>query len=175
MPSKKPNEDNGANLLASDVVLRSVAAPTYFPSFQKHIDGAVFDQNPAASALSLAISPNKLNIPIERIAVISLSTGNPLRFVEGDSHNWGIAQWLPKVTGLLWDGMLLKVDSFCHELLDDRYWRLDPILLEETPMDDPKESLSFLLSPPSFSMVVSILTLLCCSSSACQYCDGDGS
>lgn len=51
-----------------------------------------------------------------------------------------IAQWLPKVTGMLWDGMVMKSGNTCKELLGDRYLRIDPLIPEEIGLDDPKMS-----------------------------------
>jgi len=127
-----------SDVLASDLVMRSTAAPTYFSTYQNHVDGALFDQDPSSSALVLAMSPKRLNLSLDRIVLLSLGTGHVPRYIEGDSHDWGVAQWLPKVTGLLWDGMVMKSGNFCSELLGDRYMRIDPIMQEEIPLDDPK-------------------------------------
>lgn len=108
-------------------------------------DGAVFDQNPSMSALTLAISPKNGNIPLSEIALLSIGTGVVPRWIEDEIHNWGIAQWLPKLTNVLWDGMVLKSEIHCKELLDDKYHRCDSPLQDEIPMDDPTMSKFFLL------------------------------
>jgi uncharacterized protein len=46
---------NGA-LPVVDAILRTIAAPTYFPSHQGYIDGGVFAHNPSMAALSVALS-----------------------------------------------------------------------------------------------------------------------
>jgi hypothetical protein len=32
-------------------------------------------------------------------------------------------QWVPKLAGVLWDGMIMQSEQMCHELLGDRYFR----------------------------------------------------
>lgn len=72
--------------------MRSTAAPTYFATYQNHVDGALFDQDPSSTALVLAMSPKRLAIPLDRILLLSLGTGRVARYIEGDAHDWGVAQ-----------------------------------------------------------------------------------
>ena len=51
-------------------------------------------------------------------------------------------QWIPKLTGVLWDGMVMKSEETCRMLLGDRYMRINPIMPEEIPMDDPKQGMA---------------------------------
>jgi hypothetical protein len=53
--------------------------------------------------------------------------------------SWGYVQWVPKLTSLLWDGMVEKSELICEELLDTCYHRVNPLLKEEITMDDPKK------------------------------------
>jgi patatin-like phospholipase/acyl hydrolase len=41
--SEEENEE-----LASDIVMRTTAAPTYFPSYQSYVDGGMFAHDPAS-------------------------------------------------------------------------------------------------------------------------------
>jgi len=90
----------------------------------------------------LAISPSHLHQPLEDIVMLSFGTGLLPKSVEGDSLNWGVAQWLPRLTSILWDGMVMKTEQTCSLLLGDRYHRINPVLAEDIPMDDPKQSTS---------------------------------
>lgn len=52
------SENEGEESVA-DVVMRTGAAPTFFPSYQQYVDGGIFAHDPASCALSLAMSPTK--------------------------------------------------------------------------------------------------------------------
>ena len=156
--------------LASDIVMRTAAAPTYFPSWQQYVDGYVsfidtfaclvhtylsylfyhrglllgrysglFAHDPASEALKLAISPFKLNVPPSDIIMLSFGTGKVNHAFDDPDYDWGYVQWVPKLPALLWDGMIMKSESFCEEMLGDRYHRMNLLLPSEIPMDDPSQ------------------------------------
>jgi len=131
------NDSPTLNDLASDCVMRTIAAPTFFPSYQQFVDGGLFAHDPASGALSLAMSPTKLNKRPEDIILLSLGTGRVLHYYDDPNHDWGYMQWVPKLTNCFWDGMLQKSEMICREILGARYHRLDPLLDKEIPMDDP--------------------------------------
>jgi len=127
---------------ASDVIMRTAAAPTYFPSFQQYVDGGMFAHDPASCALTFAQSKRRLGIPLEDIVLLSMGTGHVNHFYadeRGHHHNWGYVQWVPKLTTLLWDSMVGKSEMICEELLGTSYHRVNPLLSEEITMDDPKK------------------------------------
>lgn len=123
---------------ASDVVMRTIAAPTYFPSYQQHVDGGMFAHDPSSSALTLSISPSWLNKKLDEVILLSLGTGKVNHFFEDESHDWGYVQWVPKLAGVLWDGMVMQSEHICGELLGDRYFRFNPVLQTEIPLDNPE-------------------------------------
>jgi len=119
-----------------DAVLRSAAAPTYFPIRDGYVDGGTFANNPAMAAISTAINNG---IRLEDIVVLSISTGNNPRCVPKKTYgegNWGLAQWGPHVIDLLLDSTTQSLDYSCKCLLRDQYMRVDPILAENVSLDD---------------------------------------
>jgi hypothetical protein len=102
--------------------MSSSAAPIYFPSHGKHMDGAVMVNNPALSALGMVMSekvpfaPSPLVTVVTplsltsqlgrlscreqvvdrqdpaRIHMLSLGTGRMVQYVEGDNLDWGMIQ-----------------------------------------------------------------------------------
>ncbi|EGC39491.1 hypothetical protein DICPUDRAFT_86052 [Dictyostelium purpureum] len=125
--------------IIGDVLLRSASAPTYFPSHQGYIDGGVFANNPSLSAISLAMSPSLDNIPADKIICLSIGTGASSHYMEGgQDYDWGLLNWAPKLGNLLMGSQVDYLTQICDNILGDRHHRLNPILGENTSMDDPK-------------------------------------
>lgn len=71
--------------------MASTAAPIFFPSFEKHIDGAIMSNNPALIAVTTAMSEEtETSYPASHIHVLSLGTGRTIQYIDGDKHDWGI-------------------------------------------------------------------------------------
>ncbi|KAH3759873.1 patatin family protein [Pelomyxa schiedti] len=133
--------ESGANDLVSDIIMRTTAAPTYFPAWQNYVDGGMFAQDPSTGALTLAMSHRNggLGKCVDDIALFSIGTGLVKRYYEDQQHDWGYVQWIPKLLNVLWDGMVLKSINTCSSLLGDRYWRVDTELENDIAMDDPAQ------------------------------------
>lgn len=131
-------ENTGAHVTVVDAVMRSAAAPTFFPSYQNYVDGGMFAQDPSSVALSYAMSPRRdIHRRPEDIVLLSIGTGKVRRYYEDpNGHDYGYVQWGPKILNVLWDAMVLKSVAVCRELLGENYWRADPDLPREIPLDD---------------------------------------
>jgi hypothetical protein len=124
--------------LAADVIMRTTAAPTYFPSYQSYVDGGMFAHDPASTALIMSMT--KLNKSVDKIKIFSMGTGKVNKYVEAaTSHNYGMYQWLPLLTNVLWDGMIAQSEFMCRQLLGTRYHRVNPVLKIEIALDEPSE------------------------------------
>jgi len=76
-----------------EITLRSSAAPLYFPSYQKHIDGGVFALNPSLVALSRAIDEKGAGKELNDIRLLSIGNGiNPAGI--NIDVDWGPKEWL---------------------------------------------------------------------------------
>jgi uncharacterized protein len=104
------------------------AAPTYFPAYDGYIDGGVVANNPSVAALAHAIDTRKnSDAPkLEDIALCSFGAGRSLRYVEGDTLDWGYAQWARPLVNILINGVMGVADYQCKQFLRERYWRLNP-------------------------------------------------
>lgn len=144
-----PSSDNKLEKVV-DVALSSSAAPVYFPSYYKHIDGGVIANNPDTAAISYAVGKNGAHQKLENVVHLSLGTGwNPMK-ISRDTTNWGIAQWayslfpgptnpkLPLLT-ILTEGDVESDTFISQQLLNDRYFRLNPRLPEKILLDDYKK------------------------------------
>jgi len=119
-----------------EAVLRSAAAPTYFPIRDGYVDGGTFANNPALLAITTAMNNG---IKLEDIVVLSISTGNNPRCIKkatlGDG-NWGLVEWAPHLIDLLLDSSTEATDYSCNCILREQYHRVDPILSEPIDLAD---------------------------------------
>lgn len=130
-------EDSDGKELVRNIVLRSCAAPIYFPSYQGYIDGGVVANNPAMAALAEAI--HSTGADLREIKLLSLGTGRSLEYVKGKRHDWGLTQWAPLLSRLVSAGSVGIVDYQCRQLLDSNYHRCSTIYKDPIPMDSFKQ------------------------------------
>ena len=109
---------------ALDLVMRSSAAPTFFPTYQGFIDGGVIANNPSMCALAQAINPPTGGQDIHDVVLLSLGTGARAEFLTQTDSNWGITEWGFKLVDLLLDSGTGLADFHCQQLLGDCYHRL---------------------------------------------------
>ena len=121
-----------------DLALRTSAAPTYFPTSDGYIDGGVVANNPGMIALAQALDPRNLNKDLRNINLLSLGTGRFRQHIEGANLNWGLAKWAKYLLDILMDGSVDVVDFECKQILRDKYYRLNPQLPHDYPLDDWK-------------------------------------
>lgn len=133
-----------------DVVLRSCAAPLYFPSYQGYVDGFVVANNPSMCALAQAIKAKVAKSPNE-IVILSVGTGLNLRYIEGKENDWGWTRWsfqlyphsfklygLPLIY-MMWEGGVNLANYQCKQLLGGRFHRLDPVLPKLIDIDTVRD------------------------------------
>jgi patatin-like phospholipase/acyl hydrolase len=121
-----PDSDGGA--LAWKVGLATAAAPTYFPSFEGYVDGAVYANNPSMCGLAQALDGRRRRpAALEDIVLLSLGTGLSLAYIRGQTVDWGFAQWARPIVSLMLDGVAGVADFQCQQILGARYHRLAPV------------------------------------------------
>lgn len=79
-----------ASLFLIDAMLRSSAAPTYFPSYQNYIDGGVAANDPSALAYALLFSLSPF--PPPPFYLLSFGTGFVNHFIP-KGEDWGSLSW----------------------------------------------------------------------------------
>lgn len=124
------------------VGLCASAAPTYFPSFEGFIDGAVYAANPSMCALAQALDTRRPRpAALEDVVLLSLGTGTSLTYIKGSSVDWGHAQWVRPLVSLMLDGVAGIADFQCRQILGSRYHRLAPVFPPERAyrLDDWKK------------------------------------
>jgi patatin-like phospholipase/acyl hydrolase len=114
-----------------DVVIRSAAAPMYFPIYKGYIDGGVSAINPSMCALAQAFNEGFLDIRL-----LSLGTGNNPRWLDEQNGDWGIYQWGLNLVNMVMDGGSEVADYQCRQILKSQYYRLQPQMSKPIGLDD---------------------------------------
>ena len=142
--------DIAKNILVLDAILRSEAAPTYFPSYQGCIDGGVIANNPSMAALARAIDRNGANKKMENIRLFSIGTGMNANFINKDV-DWGATQWMVfcpfanknapshPLLEILFDGTVAMPHYQCKQILGENYFRLNASFSQNVLLDDWKK------------------------------------
>ncbi len=123
--------------LLVDIAMRACAAPTYFPIYQGYVDGGILANNPSVCAVTHALDPGLGAQTLERISLLSVGTGTCPRPPEPLSEvSWGLAQWVPRLLAIAFEGGACLSDYECSRMLGARYQRLNPLLDDRIELDD---------------------------------------
>ncbi len=128
-----PDDDRGELLV--DVIMRSCAAPTYFPVYQGYVDGGVVANNPSMCALAQALNKPTGGQTPGKVVLLSLGTGANPRYLEADDESWGYVQWAPHFLSMMFEGPSGIADYECAQILGPRYRRINPVLPEKIGLD----------------------------------------
>lgn len=145
-----PNSDT-ADVLVKEVALASSAAPTYFPSYKRMIDGGVYANNPSTIGAVFALSDWGSPHDLHEVRLLSIGTGFFPYQITQDTKKWGDLQWLglpifyspasphnppEPIIDILFEGVS-EADRYLSQLLlRDRYYRLNPTLPSIVNLDD---------------------------------------
>lgn len=123
-----PGPDSDGEQLAWKVGLQTCAAPTYFSPYDGFVDGGVYASNPSMCALAQTQDPRIGAGPrIDEIVMLSLGTGISLQHIAAKSPDWGDAQWIEPLLGIMLDAVSGIADYQCRQILRERYFRLAPL------------------------------------------------
>jgi uncharacterized protein len=134
---------NALDFRLRDIARATSAAPTYFPPAQIEnrltqkfgaVDGGVFANNPAMSALAAAYRrfPNATSY-----LLVSLGTGSLERAIPYDeAAGWGDFGWLHPILSILMDGNADTVCYECDQELGTNHYRFDITLGTDPHADD---------------------------------------
>lgn len=141
-----PSSDNAEETVIN-VALASSAAPIYFPSHKRYIDGGVVSKNPDMAAISFAAGKCGAGAKLEDVVHLSFGTGWNLMKIKRDTSNWGLLQWMysllpgpsnPKLPllSIVTEGDVDSDMFVSGHLLHERYLRINPRLHEKIVLDD---------------------------------------
>lgn len=134
------------NVSVLDAILRSSAAPTYFSSYQGHVDGGVIANNPSMMALTRSLDKNGASQDISNIRLLSLGTGRKSSYISHDV-DWGLFDWaihpsldadtpITPLLDIILDGTVIVPHFQCSKILSSKYFRLNPLLSSSVSLDD---------------------------------------
>jgi len=129
-------QSDDQNKSVVEVILSSTAAPTYFPAWGKYIDGGVAANNPSMAALAQAIDSHTGKQLLSNIVLLSCGTGLTPAHISQRNLRWGWLPWVNNLIEIMLDGNVSIADYQVKRLLDNQYFRLNPILGYSAPMDD---------------------------------------
>jgi patatin-like phospholipase/acyl hydrolase len=123
-----PGPDSDGSELVVDVAMRTSVAPAYFPTYQGYIDGGVAASSPAMCALAQALDRRAANQNLQDVVLLSMGTGyNPHHLTIQDA-DWGLVQWAPHLINIMLEADQGLVDFQCRQVMEDHYFRIDPVL-----------------------------------------------
>ncbi len=125
------------DMKVADAMMRSSAAPGYFPSYQGCVDGGLFANNPSMVALTSALDPRLGNATLGDIRILSIGAGLTSDAVASTKPlRWGELRWGTKALELSF-GAVSELDSDqCRALIGNGYCRLNLELNEPIAFDD---------------------------------------
>lgn len=135
-----PGSDSDRAETVVDVVLRTSAAPSYFPSWQGYVDGGVVANNPSMVAVAQALDRRGGKRKLDELLVLSVGTGTEPKFIAGRKHDWGWGQCARPLMSLMIGGTMGVADFQCRQILAERYCRLDRIFNRAVDLDDAREA-----------------------------------
>lgn len=127
-PSAPFQENRDRKTRASDVALYTSAAPTYFPSVGRFVDGGLVVNNPSMAAVAQARDTNYLGgvEKGEKIVLLSVGAGRNRDHIETeDELDWGYLQWGKHLVNLVISAAVDVAHYQCRQILPDRYHRID--------------------------------------------------
>ena len=127
-----------AQVLLSDAILSSCAAPTFFDPVPVGdlllADGGLWANNPSIIALTEAVS--KFSRPVEQVRILSIGTGHSVNLYSR-SRSWGfLTGWRrQKLVSYVLGLQSQASENMAKLLLPGSYLRLDPVI-DDWDLDD---------------------------------------
>lgn len=127
------------NMNLVDVLLKTTAAPYYFPIHNGCIDGGIGNMNPSLAVLTKLLNSG---VDINNIYILSIGSGeNPtIMNVRSDRDtSYGIAQWLPYLLDSVFDSTSEVTSQALYQILGNRFWRIQPVMDVSISLNDTSE------------------------------------
>lgn len=118
----------------TEVLLKTTAAPTYFPTRGNWIDGGVWANNPSLVG-TLGFKKYK-GCKLDQIKVLSLGTSGDYKPLKLNTKRMTLAHWIRPMLNFLFEGVENATEFFMGQLDLHTYERVDPKLKNNWKLDD---------------------------------------
>ena len=129
-------DDTKMNSTLVKSLLKSSAAPYYFPVVNGCIDGGIGNNNPSLAVLSQLVSTG---VKIEDIYILSFGSGEKPTTADFINEDCGALEWIPYILDMIFDSTQEVVSQSLYNILKDRFWRIQPVLKTEIDLDDASQ------------------------------------
>ena len=117
-----------------DVILRTTAAPTFFPPQGEWVDGGIWANDPALVG-TLGFKRFK-KCELNQLRVLSIGTSGDAPYQKLNTSRMTIAHWIKPLLAFLLQGTEHATEFFMKQLDLDEYERIDPKFKKDWKMDD---------------------------------------
>lgn len=156
--NKEKDHTKSTHDLVVESVLRSCAAPYYFPMVGNCIDGGMAHNNPSLAVASHLLT---LGTPLSDIYILSLGSGETPRSLEvSDNSSLGLLDYLSSFINMTFDANAEVLSQTSFAILGERFCRLSPVIDPEIGLDDVNsfERLIYIAETVDLSHVVQWIT-----------------
>ncbi|EQH99733.1 patatin-like phospholipase family protein [Clostridioides difficile F314] len=122
-----------------DVAMASSAAPVFFPTYNRHVDGGIIATDPSLACIIHAIDSG---FKLKNTRLFSIGTGYVYNSIKADTTEWGAIDWIINkepdlpIISITLEGNSQMSQLFSQKLLGDNYYRLNPKMEKDVAMDD---------------------------------------
>lgn len=133
--------DDTADFEVYKAALCTTAAPVYFPIYNGHVDGGMLSRDPSLIACTRVKGAYE-NLQFSDIMLISIGAGSAEFQTQQINKvmDWGILTWSSLLFKLCFDSGLLTSEMIMKDVLDDNYYRMEPVLPMFIPFNDHNQT-----------------------------------
>lgn len=128
-------EDSDKDARLVDLAMATSAAPVFFPTYEKYVDGALIANNPALCAVAQTQDKRNTEPRPNQDDIVVLSIGS-IRdiYIEQKTAQWGYFMWSRSVFHMITERDTMVTNYITNFLLGERYHRMEPVI--NGPMDN---------------------------------------